>query len=175
MINLVDAINQLLDLITKPLEVWSWKRLAAAGDYTAEDVMSEVVTIGGTPFIFELASKSGYIEKAVALCSTTALTPRLTLYLFNQYPTCEMDDNDPNTAPIVADRFSYQGKIDFPAMEDLGTGMSNTLAAPSTYGNLPLPYYAPKKKLYGVLVTRDAITGQAAGMTMTIGLQVRQD
>jgi len=56
-------------------------------------------------------------------------------------------------------------------MEDLG-GDSEAIASPSTVGNLPLAIKcaAGSKALYGVLVTRDAITGESAGDDYTIVL-----
>ncbi len=77
---------------------------------------------------------------------------------------------------LHADLANYIGKIDFPAMEDLGTGDSETLATPSTYGKLPLAFNCASgaNDLYGILVTRDAITGEVATMDMTINLTIEQ-
>ena len=153
---------------------------ASGGDYAAGDVLSDDDTAsGGTAMSFTGIGKNegaaGYITKASILCSTTALTPRLTLFLFKAAPTCELDDNAANTAVLAADQANYVGHIDFPAMEDLGTGMSQTIATPSTYGNLPLAFNcdAASDTLYGVLVTRDAITGEAANMTVRINLTAK--
>ncbi len=152
--------------------------LAAAGDYAAEDVMCENATTGVVwtfdGIVFRNGG-SGYIVKAHALWETTALTPRLTLYLFNAAPTTELDDNKANAAPAFADLAQYVGKIDFPAMEDLG-GMSEAIATPSTYGNLPLGFdcATTDDALYGILVTRDAITGESAGKSLTIRLEAEQ-
>jgi hypothetical protein len=143
--------------------------LAAAGNYTAEDVMSNSAS-AGRPWRFDRLGDAGYITKAIALCTTTGLTPRLTLFLFAERPGCVLNDNVANTCIIAGNRGSYIGKIDFPAMEDLGTGISDTIATPNTVGNLPLAFYTrrPLATLWGVLVTRDAITGEAAGMELTI-------
>ena len=175
-----EVLNELLKLVSTPHTVITTVVLAAAGDYVAGDVMSQKVTSGGLAWAFPGMAKvkggSGVIEKAIALCSTTALTPRLSLYLFNELPTSDLDDNDPTTAVIAADKDYYQGKIDFPSMEDLGSGMSDSIATPNTSGNLPLAYMCrSSNNLYGILHTRDGISGEAAGMTMTIILQVRQD
>lgn len=153
------------------------KALAAADDYAAEDVMSESATTG-TVWTFEvtrITGGGGYITKALALWETTGLTPRLTLYLFNVAPTTNLYDNVANTAPAYADVAGYQGKIDFPMMEDLG-GMSSAVASPSTYGNLPLAFECTSSSvvLYGILTTRDAITGESAGKSMTIKLAIDQ-
>lgn len=154
------------------------KALAAAGDYAEEDVLSESAG-AGTAWTFSDIVKSngcsGEITKAQAICETTGLTPRLTLYLFTATPTSQLNDNVANTALLHADLANYVGKIDFPAMEDLG-GDSESLASPSTYGNLPLAFTCASgaNDLYGILVTRDAITGEVATMDMTINLTCEQ-
>ena len=150
------------------------KALAAAENYAAEDVMCENVSTGVAwtfAAVVGQAGAGGWITKAHALWETTALTPRLTLYLFNAAPTTELDDNKANAAPAFADLSQYVGKIDFPAMEDLG-GMSESLATPSTSGNLPLAFRCASDgtSLIGILVTRDAIAGEAAGESLTIRL-----
>ena len=144
------------------------KALESAAAYTAEDVLSETDTASaGTAWTFSTIAKvnggTGYIVKAQAICETTAVTPRLTLFLFNATPTCELDDNAANTALLHADLANYVGKIDFPAMEDLGTGDSEAMATPSTYGNLPLAFQCATAAddLIGVVVTRDAFTNTA--------------
>lgn len=153
-------------------EVSVTKALAAAGNYAAEDVLSESAT-AGTAWIFRGTGGSGYITKAQAICETTGLTPRLILYLFNVLPTSNLYDNVANTALLHADLAKYIGKIDFPALEDLG-GDSEALASPSTYGNLPIAFCTKDvaQTLYGILVTRDAITGESAGDDMTVILTV---
>ena len=152
--------------------------LAAAGEYAAEDVMCNDATTG-IPWTFAAVSRTngayGYVTKAQALLETTALTPRLTMYLFNATPTSEMDDNKANAAPAYADLAQYVGKIDFPAMEDLG-GMSEAVATPSTTGNLPLAFKCASDAddLIGILVTRDATSGATATDVMTIRLTIEQ-
>lgn len=148
------------------------KALAAAGNYDAEDVLSESATVG-TTWIFLRCGGSGYITKALAICEITALTPRLTLFLFNKLPTSALNDAVANTALLHADLDNYIGKIDFSALEDLG-GDSASEASPSTSGNLPLAFRTTDSTdtLWGILVTRDAITGEAAGMDLTIKLSL---
>ncbi len=72
------------------------KALASAAGYTAEDVLCENATTG-TPYTFATIAKvnggTGYIVKAQAICETTAVTPRLTLYLFNATPTSQLINN----------------------------------------------------------------------------------
>ena len=154
------------------------KALAAAGNYDAEDVLSQSATVG-TVWTFSAIATSngrgGYITRARVICETTALTPRLTLYLFNTTPTSAVNDNVANTAVLNADIAKYEGKIDFPAMEDLG-GDSEAVVTPSTYGNLPLAFKCAvaDTALYGILVTRDAITGEVATDDMTVVLTAEQ-
>lgn len=154
------------------------KALAAAENYAAEDVLSESAS-AGTVWTFAGVVRgdgaSGYVVKAQAICETTALTPRLTMYLFTVAPTSNLNDNAANTALLHADLANYVGKVDFPALEDLG-GDSEAVATPSTYGNLPLSFSCPQgaDDLYGILATRDAITAEVATMDMTIRLTVEQ-
>ena len=158
------------------------RTIAAAGDYAAEDVLSDSATNGaGTAITFSKIAKTkggaGYITQASILCSTTALTPRLALLLFKNVPTCELDDNAANSAVLAADQANFIGQIDFPAMSALGTGMSGTIATTSTSGNLPIAFVCDNDddSLYGVLVTRDAITGESANMTVRINLTAECD
>ena len=155
---------------------------SSLGAYAAEDVLSESDGAGtGTDWDFDAVGKvnggTGYIVKAQAISETNAITPRLTLYLFNVAPTSELDDNSANTALLHADLANYIGRIDFPAMEDLGPAGtdSTSIASPSTSGNLPLAYNCASADdaLYGVLVTRDIFTNTATN-DMTIKLTVEQ-
>jgi len=156
------------------------KSLAAATAYDAKDVLSESASAGASWTFSAIARENGsggYITKAHVISETTALAPRLTLFLFNAVPTSALNDHAANTAPIAADLAKYIGRINFPAMEssNLGTGMSDSLATPSTYGNLPLAFQcaAGVDDLYGILVTWDAFT-QVATKNMTIRLTVDQ-
>jgi hypothetical protein len=159
----------------KPVSVT--KELAATAAYTAEDVLSESET-AGSAWVFTGIARAdgggGYITKAQAICERTAVTPRLSLYLFRSTPTSELKDNAANTALKHADLANYLGRIDFPAMEDLG-GDSEATATPSTSGNLPLAFQCAEDAddLYGVLVTRDALTVTAED-EMAIILTVEQ-
>ena len=154
------------------------KDIAAAGDYAAEDVLSESASAGTAWTFADVALRKGEalsIVKAQAICEVTSLTPRLTLYLFTSTPTCALNDNVANTAVLHADLANYIGKINFPVLEDLG-GDSESLATPGTYGNLPIEFEcaSTNTSIYGVLVTRDAITGESAGMDLTIRLTVER-
>jgi hypothetical protein len=149
------------------------KSLAAAEAYAAEDVMSESVSAGtGWTFsqVVPSGSTSGYIVKAQILCQTTNITPRLTLYLFTPAPSTTKNDNVANKAVADIDAGNYVGRIDFPAMTDLG-GDSETVVTPSTSGNLPLAFSCANgdNSLSGILVTQDAVTITATNnMTVTL-------
>lgn len=154
------------------------KALIAATDYAAEDVLSEHATSGTVwtfAAIFRANNTGGYITKAIASLETTALTPKLTLYLFNVAPTSNLNDNVANTAVLNADIGKYVGRIDFPALEDLG-GNSESVITSSTSGNLPMWVDAASAAddLIGICVTRDAITGESAGDDLTIKLTLEQ-
>lgn len=157
-----------------PYEEIVIKSLAAAGNYAAEDVLCENATTG-QPWLFTNMALSpggwGRIIQAQAFWETTALTPKLTIYLYNKLPTCELRDNVLNTGPLAVDLPFYRGRIDLTALEDLG-GMSETIITPSTYGNAPLLYKCANDLtlLYGVVVLRDAVTDEAAGAKMHIRL-----
>ncbi len=165
--------------VPNTVEVSVTKALAAAGDYAAEDVMSESASAGTVWNWANVVSHnggSGAIVKAVALLETTNLTPKITVYLFKAAPTSALNDNVANTAVLHADEANYIGRIDFPALEDLG-GDSEAVASDSIAGNLPISFVcgAADRDLYGVAVTRDAITGEVATEDLIIKLTVRKD
>ena len=154
------------------------KAVAAAGNYTAEDVISESASVG-TSWVFTNIARNmgagGYITRAQVICETTAQIQRLTLYVFKAVPTSALNDNVANTAVLHADTGNYIGRIDFPALEDLG-GDSETVATPSTYGNLPLAFIcaAASRTLWGVLVTRDSFTNETATDDYIVRLTAEQ-
>lgn len=157
-------------------EVSVTKAIAAAGNYIADDVLSENVS-SGTVWTFTdvvpVNNDKGYIVKAHALWETLGLTPSLTLFLFTAAPTSELNDNLPNTAPLHADIANYIGRIDFPAMSGAG-GDSESVAVPSTSGNTPLAFQcaSASRDLIGIVVTNDAITGEVATNDLIIRLTV---
>lgn len=163
--------------ISGVIKTVSVTKILVGGAYSAEDVLSESIT-DGTKWTFAAIARAvgagGYITRAHAICETTNLTPRLTLFLFKATPTSMLNDNVANTALLHADIANYIGRIDFPAMEDLG-GDSEAICTPSTNGNLPLAFIcaAADDALYGILVTRDNVT-LGAGDDLTITLTVEQ-
>lgn len=158
----------------------SEKVCEAEGAYSVADVISETDTGGaGTPWLFPGVVKfngaNGYIVSARVMSETTALTARLTLYLFTVAPTSELDDNATNTAVLWANRANYITKIDFPALEELGTGSSEAVSTPSTVGNLAKAFTCDSNDnaLYGILVTRDAFD-QVDDKSIRIDLDIEQ-
>ena len=171
----VDSEGRLKDLPT--VMTSDKKALVAAGDYAAEDVMSESASVG-LPWmfknIFEDSGGSCFIVKATFTCETTGISFRPTLYLYNARPTSVLNDNVANTAVSVGDKGIYIGKIDFPSTEDLG-GMSDSLATPGSCQSLPFEISLQNTSdLFGILVTRDIIANEAAGMIVEIKLWVKR-
>jgi hypothetical protein len=150
------------------------------GAYSAKDVLSESATNNvGTPWVFDNVLRDpggkGYIVSARAISETTAITAALSLFLYRKKPTCELDDNAANTAPVTADNPNYICRLDFPPMEAANlsaAGNSEAIIVPGQYFGLPKSFELQKgsRRLYGVLVTRDAPTF-GAGDDMTIELQ----
>ena len=162
----------------KPYQIT--KSLAAAGNYAAEDVLSESAT-AGTAWHFEnIVSENGgtgKIHQVTAHCSTTALTPRIVLYPFNISPVSgQFNDNVANTAVVDGDiRNVLCPPIDLPPMRDYG-GDSESWATPSTSGNLPVVFQClnSSKDIYIIAVTKDAITGEAVGMNLTLTFWIEE-
>ena len=156
------------------------KALAAAGNYAANDVLSESASSGTAWNFANVVGKngaSGKIVRATAVLETTALTPAITLFLFHTVPTSVLNDNVENTAILHADVGNYVGRIDFPAMIDLGTGDSESIATEADGSNIKLPFKCASgdSDLYGVAVTRDAITGEVATDDLVIDLLIERD
>ncbi len=154
---------------------------ASDGAYAVNDVVgSDNCTATATEdWLFAAIAREdgafGYITGATIVSESESVTPRLTLFLFNATPTSVLADNAANTAPDSADLAKYIGKIDFPAMNSLGTTDSTATASPSTIGNLPLVFKCASgaDDLHGILVTRDIFT-QTATDDITIILTVEQ-
>lgn len=151
------------------------KAVVAAANYDAEDVISESATVGTTWDFKDLlptAGSKGYVVKAHVICETTSQTHILALYLFSKLPTSVLNDNVANTALLHADLAFYIGRIDFPLLSENG-GDSETVATPSTAGNLPLAFELEDgaDTIYGILVTTEAVAGESAGDDYTIRLQ----
>ena len=139
--------------------------------YTANDVICDSTATGTTIAFAAIAAgngRSGYITKAQIILGTSNITPRLSMFLFNAVPVGgTLQDNAANLHVQGTDEAKYIGKIDWVALENIGSGNSQAIATPSTYGNVPLWFNCASAAddLYGVLVTRDTVT---AGTNVTI-------
>ena len=160
------------------LKTVSVTKVLVGGACSAKDVLSEHITTG-TSWLFAAIAREnggkGYIVKALAICETASITPRLILFLFNAVPTCNLNDNVANTALLHADLAKFIGWIEFPAMESTPVnGDSKSVAVPGSPG-MPLAFEcaAGADDIYGVLVAVDAVTPGAAD-DMTIQLTAEQ-
>ena len=158
------------------------KTLVADGNYLANDVLSESKTAGLVWTFTNVAravGAGGYIVRAHIMFSKnggiTAITPTTTLFLFSALPTSMLNDNEPNTAVLDADKASYIGKIDFPALSNIG-GSPEAVCTPSTPGNLPIAFLcgAALTSIYGILVITTAETAETAATIVTITLEAEQ-
>ena len=139
--------------------------------YTANDVICDSTATGTTIAFTAIARENGgtgFITNANIILGTSGITPRLTMFLFNAVPVGgTLVDNAANLHVQGTDEAKYMGKIDWIALESINSGNSQSIATPSTYGNLPLSFQCASgaDDLYGVLVTRDTVT---AGTNVTI-------
>jgi len=164
---LQEILNVLRDKLWVPslVEVADEKVVLANGAYEAGDVVSENVTIaaGATPWIFRNMVRkpggAGIIHDALILAQTTAIASVFSLFLHKATPTCELGDGVPNTAFIIGDIGIAVVRIDFIACDDVGTGMSESTATPSTYGKLPKAFVCAEgsRNLQGVLAIHNAV------------------
>lgn len=147
--------------------------IAAAGDYAANDVLSDDADNGeGHAWLFAGAARvsggGGWIVRVIATFSVDGLVPRLRVWFFNANPSAsELDDNAAFSI-AVADRSKLIGYIDLPALADAG--------AISVAQNIAdkLPYTCAASDLYAIVQTLDAFTNESAGMTATLRIQVEQ-
>ena len=155
-------------------KVSATKTIVAAGDYAANDVVSNSATADtGTAFKFAKISPAhghpGRIITAIARCSEDLVTWRLRLHLFNGEPLAaevEMDDNVAFNIKTSDGADKYIGYIDFPAMDDLGV-----IPAAAQADQLNFAFDPDNgDTLWGVVETLDAEANEAASMTLTITL-----
>ncbi len=159
------------------------KTLVAAGDYAANDVLSDKAAYPGTAaaLVFTFSGcaisdgRGGRIRTVQITLSKsggiTAITPILALLLYSSLPTSELYDNYPNTGCIAGDKGNYVGSIIFGALSNVGGSPETTYAAE------PISFVCATndKALYGILVTTEAITDETAGTVVTIDLYIEQD
>lgn len=172
------ASNNRIGTVSGILKTVSDHKILVGGAAAALDVLSESASTG-TAWRFQKMARvnggGGVIIQAHALLQTTALTPRLVLFLFRAKPTSNLLDNAPNTAVILADMEIAIPPISFPAMEDIGTGVSWATATPSTVGDIPIAFTcaADSRDLWGIVATRDGVTPTALDKLL-IGFSVEQ-
>lgn len=146
------------------------KVVAAAGNYDANDVVSDSATeASATPWLFrDMAvgdNRPGGIYAATLTCSEDDISgSRFRLFLFDKPPAAATVLGD-NLAMNVApeDRIGYQTHIDFPAAIDVG-GFSLSQSVGVQYG------YFTADHLWGILQILDAETDESAGMSISITL-----
>ena len=147
--------------------------IAAAGDYAANDILSDS-TSAGVSWLFSnlarISGGSGIVTRAVVTCSVEAFAPRLRLWLFNTTPTTTSLNDNVAFSLDADDRTKVIGYLDFPAMADAG----EVSYAQNVDVRLALKAVG-SAHIYGVLQTLDAITNESAGMTITLELHILQD
>ena len=156
------------------VEVSVEKALAAAGNYTDEDVLSESTSAGTHWDFADIASQNGrvvWLHKSIVTIETTDLVPVLTLHLFNIAPTGTLNDNVANVNPNASDKEEYQGRVTFAAMTNEG-GISEAQVIHNP--PIPLGCASGDTSIYGVLTTGTAFTNEAAGMKCLIKLMVSE-
>jgi len=161
----IESLEKLLEerlLPTSLIEVADEKIVVCSGAYDAGDVVSESTT-AGTPWLFRNVVRenggAGRIHDALVLAQTTAIASVFSMFLHKARPTCALNDDAANTAFILADKDIAVVRIDFTACDDVGTGMSESTATPSTYGKLPKTFVCNphSRDLYGVMAIHNAV------------------
>lgn len=172
------ASNNRIGTTSGVLKTVSDHKHLVGGACVLGDVLSESTSVA-KPWRFQKVARvnggGGLIVQAHALLQTTALVPRLVLFLFTAKPTSNLNDNGPNTAVILADMDIALPPIFFSAMSDVGTGVSQTLATVSTAGGLAIAFNcgASSRDLWGIVATTDALTPTALDK-LFISLTVEQ-
>jgi hypothetical protein len=163
------------------------KTIAAAGDYTAGDVVSESASNGvGTAWRFggieNRAGEGSHITRAFIVGSEDSLTAVYKLWLFSANPsTSELDDNAAKNFS-AADMANLIGIITFKAMADQGA----TSYAEVDPDNTDMPFHVipvmtdyigviggsnlTGSSIWGVLEDTSGETAETASMTLSITL-----
>ncbi len=171
--------------VSELVQVTAEKTIAAAGDYAANDVVSESAA-AGTCWTFSGMARAngmgGTIRRAKIMFSKAAgmglsLAARCRLKLYNAVPTCNLNDNVANTGVLHADKDKYIGYLDWPALSVVNDGGSPEASLVPGQSNLPLDYKcaAGDTALYGVLTFLDAEANETASMVCTIDLIPEQE
>lgn len=163
------------------------KVIVAAGNYDANDVLSESASVGTVwtfPDAVKVAGGYGAIVGAKITWSKSggigalATACRCLLKLYKTATlACNLNDNVANTGVMAADVPNHIGDIEFEGLKNFGSAEAwFSEASPSTGGRLPKWFKAGAlvKDIYGVLVLLDAETNETAGFTCSIDLYIEQ-
>jgi hypothetical protein len=150
--------------------------IEAAGDYAANDVLSQAVSNGtGLHWVFTNAARvtggSGWITKLRATCSVDALVPRLRVWFFDADPSTSEKDDNAAFSLTAADRALCLGYMDLPALADAGA-VSFTQ---NTTDRFRFVCADGSRNLLAIVQTLDAVTNESAGMTLDIHAPIDQD
>lgn len=154
----------------------STNTIAAAGDYAANDIISNSASNGaGVAWHFAGALRgNGYTGTAVGFglaTSVEAFAARVRFHLFNAAPTTatELDDNAAFYIDLD-DRAKYLGYVDLPASADFGEfsfAQVDGIAKKLTGDN--------NGDVWAIIQLLDAVTNEAASMSVWPTLHVVQD
>ncbi len=182
-LSIAAGTNRIGQVAGTPFKVTASKTLIADGNYAQYDVLSEHKT-AGTAFTFGgIARTNGgsvLIGRAEIIFSKaggiTAITTLTKLQLYNTVPTCNLNDNGPNTGVLAADVAKHEGDINFPALDGADGGSPRSNATPSSCSDLPMiaKCATADDALYGVLEFLQAETNETAGTIVTINLYGEQ-
>lgn len=161
MANRVDALNSTPGRLLKTVS------LAAAGDYAANDVLSDSAS-AGSPISFAnavpVAGMAGTIF-AATFAAEVEILPRIRLHFFAATPNASTVVNDNVAFSIVdADQENYLGFMDFETAADVG-GISFARSQ-----GVLVPFYCAGTTLYAIAQTLDAFTNETASMDITFQL-----
>lgn len=140
--------------------------IAAAGDYTAGDVLNNSTSAGVAwqmPGVGRLASGGMIAQKLLMTLSVAAITARFRLHFFNAAPTVVQNDNAALLLDLD-DRASYIGFQDMPAMQTTGS-------SEYCWSELDMQWITQlgaATNFWFFVQTLDGITNESAGMTMDI-------
>ena len=118
----------------------------------------------------------GRIIGASIIDETENVSPRIQVQLYTAEPTCANEDEATNTGPIKADRSTWIGNIDFPALNAVSASIASyAQVSTSTVGNLPLTFKcgAASTTLYSIWVAVDAFTHETTE-DIEVTLEVEQ-
>ncbi len=152
------------------------KALAAAGDYAANDVLSESATSGvGRSWYFPNCAlepgRSFLIMGIRARITEDSVTFRPQVNFFRQNPTAsELDDNAAYNMVAADNRGKSLGPYTLPAFSDIG---AETLSVDNDIRMMITPA-GNEMGVYAIVKTLDAEANETAGMVLEIELEVIQ-